>query len=148
MTTISDAFGNPLPLSSNEQKSETATKTAVMDETHDDSQEEVMTTKDKSDELYIPTPIFLLFAEFLGFASYFISLAEDWCNPKKKFPSATVKTFLEREARTIYDEMLGEYSEEEIHDLYKNFYACGLDELESDLNEKIAEATEKEGLPF
>lgn len=138
MTTICDAFGNPLPSSG--QQNETTTETTVVEET--------TAVKDKSDELYVPTPIFLLFAEFLGFASYFVTLAEDWCNPKKKFPSVTVKTFLEREARTIYDEMLGQYSEEEIHDLYKNFYTCGLDEMEMDLNEKIEEAKVKEGLPF
>lgn len=90
----------------------------------------------KEEALFIQTPIFLLFAEFLGFVSGFITQAEDWCNPRKPMPTKPMQTFMEREARAIYDSLLENLSEEEIHKLYKNFYLCGLDELEDDLIEK------------
>lgn len=135
MTKILDAFGNPIPPKTSTQtgvETETNTKTSVsnLDE----------------DNLYIQTPIFILFAEFLGYTSYFISIAEKWCNPKEPMPSRPIQTLLERDARTIYDEMLDTYSEDEIHNLYINFYSCGLDDLEIDLYAK--QQQHGEDLPF
>lgn len=101
---------------------------------------------EKEEILLIQTPVFILFAEFLGYNSLLIEMAENWCNPNKSMPSKNIQTLLEREARTIYDEMLELYSEEEIHELYKMFYTCGLDELENDLNEKRKKAGDD--LPF
>lgn len=101
---------------------------------------------DHTDDLYIQTPVFILFAEYLGYPSKLIKMAEDWCDPDKKFPKQFIKTLLEREARTIYDSMLEELTEYEIHRLYKIFYQCGLDELEEDL--KYKEELLKDDLPF
>lgn len=149
MATVLDRFGRPMPKTEAEANAETnSTTTAVVDaETNLKTEEETENkTNDKSDELYVPTPIFLLFAEFLGFPSMFLEMAENWCNPKKPFPSKNIKTLLEREARTIYDDMLSTYTEDEIHAYYLKFYVCGLDEMETDLNEKIE--LNSENLPF
>lgn len=100
----------------------------------------------KEEPLLIQTPIFILFAEYLGYVSELIEMAEDWCNPAKPMPSKNIQILLDREARTIYDEMLEEYSEEEIHNLYKRFYSCGLDDLEDDLIQKRKD--DGEDLPF
>ena len=99
--------------------------------------EDVPQKKEEIDDgLFIQTPIFILFGEFLGYVSLLVGMAEEWCNPKKPFLSKTMETLLEREARTIYDEMLEDYTEEQIHTLYQTFYPCGLDEIESDLIQK------------
>ena len=113
------------------------TTTGVVDTT------QAVNGEDKKDILFVPTPIFMLFAEFLGYTSMLITMAEDWCDPQKKLPSKNMQRLLEREAKTIYDDMLEEFSEGEIHELYKSFYTCGLDELEQDLNEKNLEAEVK-----
>ena len=125
MTKIVDAFGNPI----NSTTSVTATETV-----------------DKEEILFIQTPIFILFAEYLGYVSAFVEHAENWCNPIKPMPKPYIKTLLEREARSIYDQMLKTYSEDEIRNFYMNFYPCGLDELDTDLKEK----RKKDGddLPF
>lgn len=102
--------------------------------------------EDKKSILFIQTPVFMLFAEFIGYTSMLINIAEDWCNPSKAMPSKAIQRMLDREARTIYDEMLELYTEEEIHDLYNRFYPCGLDEIEDDLNDKINDF--EGGLPF
>ena len=96
--------------------------------------------------LLIQTPIFLLFAEYLGYVSKLVEMAEDWCNPNKPMPSKAIQVLLDREARTIYDEMLCEFQEEQIHEFYKSLYTCGLDELEDDLIQKRKD--NGEDLPF
>lgn len=91
----------------------------------------------KEDEhLFIQTPIFILFGEYLGYVSSFIEHAENWCNPSKPMPTQFMQTFLEREARSIYDDMLADFSEDEINKLYKTYYLCGLDALDEDLKAK------------
>lgn len=92
--------------------------------------------EEKEEPLFIQTPVFILFAEILGYVSPFLEYAEDWCNPEKPMPLSCIKTFLEREAKVIYDDMLAEFTEEEIHQLYVNFYNTGLDYLDEDLKEK------------
>lgn len=136
-----DTSKSPLLLPEN-----TATTTGVIDTDYQDITEIIKQNR-KNDVLFVPTPIFMLFAEFLGYTSMLINMAEDWCNPQKGLPSKSLQRLLEREAKTIYDEMLEEYSEKEIHELYNSFYTCGLDELEDDLNGKISEA-DSDGLPF
>ena len=123
MAHILDANGNPI--ASSEESTTTATET-------EPSRQKTY----KDDILFIQTPIFILFAEYLGYVSLLTQFAEDWCNPNKPMPKECIQTLLDREARSIYDEMLKEWSEDEINKLYKNFFQCGLDELESDLNEK------------
>lgn len=125
MTTIVDCHGNPISAEDVKENEETTTATVTEEE-----------QQDKNDILFVPTPVFILFAEYLGFVSYFVTMAEDWCNPKKPLPSKQIKTLLEREAKSIYDEMLETWSEDDINKLYHNFYPCGLDELEEDLKEK------------
>lgn len=132
-----DVYGNPISSSTENNGTETATVVST---------EEKPIKTDKSDELFIQTPIFILFCEYLGYVSAFLEFAENWCNPTKPMPQKHLQTFLEREARSLYDSMLEEFNEEEIHNLYKNFYTCGLDELEADLNFKRKKNGEK--LPF
>lgn len=126
MTQIVDAHGNPIS-----SKESTVTEVKQID---------------KSDILFIQTPIFILFAEYLGFVSLLIPYAEDWCNPTKAMPKQWVKTLLEREAKSIYDDMLKIWTEDEINKLYRNFYPCALEDLELDLNEKRAKYGDN--LPF
>lgn len=137
MAKIVDAFGNP---TSTETVDETNDVTTAVDDPKTEEK------KFKKDILFIQTPIFLLFAEYLGFVSKLLSLAEDWCNPSKPMPKNCFQTLLDREAKSIYDEMLVIWSEDEINKLYRNFYTCGLDELELDLNEKRKKFGED--LPF
>lgn len=96
--------------------------------------------------LLIQTPIFILFAEYLGYVSKLVEFAEDWCDIRKPMPSKMIQTLLDREARTIYDEMLEEFTEEQIHEFYETLYPCSLDEIEEDLIQKRKE--NGEDLPF
>lgn len=97
----------------------------------------VVTKTNKEDKiLFIQTPIFILFAEYLGYVSPFISFAEDWCDDRKPMPTACVQTLLEREARSIYDDMLGFYTESQVRKLYEKYFPCGLGEIECQLIEK------------
>ena len=95
----------------------------------------------KDDILFIQTPIFILFAEYLGYVSRFIPFAEDWCDPKKPMPKVHIQTLLEREAKSIFDDMCKIWTEEEINKLYRNYYPCGLNNLEEDLNNKKEKKT-------
>lgn len=126
MTKIVDAFGNLVSSVSSKSTNSTVV----------DPKEKTTTKEDKETPLFIQTPVFILFAEILGYASCFLEFAENWCNPEKPMPKPYIKTFLEREARIIYDDMLKTYSEEDIHNLYLNFYPTGLDFLDEDLNLK------------
>ncbi len=121
MSHIIDMNGNPI----SSKTMNSSTTTAVAEKTD--------TAEKKEEALFIQTPIFILFGEYLGFVSAFIEHAENWCNPTKPMPRKSIQTLLEREARCIYDAMLEIWSEEEVNKLYKNFYPCGLDELEADL---------------
>ena len=128
-----DAYGNPI---------DTTTSTAETTPKEDTKNG----TKEEEEALFIQTPIFILFAEYLGYVSDFLDIAENWCNPTKPMPKQYMITLLEREARAIYDRMLEDFSEDEIHSLYVHYLPCGLDELNEDLKEKRTEAGDD--LPF
>lgn len=131
MAHILDANGNPI---SSNTESTTTEVVSPQQKTY------------KEDILFIQTPIFILFAEYLGYVSLLTQFAEDWCNPHKPMPKECIQVLLDREARSIYDEMLKEWSDDELNKLYRTFYHCGLDELESDLNDK--NKAHEDDLPF
>jgi len=81
----------------------------------------------------IETPIFLLFAEYLGYLSPFADKAEEWCDGK--VPGEEIQKFLIREAQSIFKKMKEDYTIEEINNRYKMYYTLLLKEYDDKLKE-------------
>lgn len=91
----------------------------------------------------IKSPIFLLFAEYLGYDSPVIEWAEDICNSKDSEKNLATKCkFVKIEAIKIFNEMKKEFTMEEIINYYKEFYPLVLRAYEDKLNSKT------DDLPF
>lgn len=77
-------------------------------------------------ETLIDTPIFILFAEYLGYVSPLIPWAENWCKPSGVC-SPLQKGLLAVDARAIFFKMKKEMSIEQIKKYFTLFFDCGLD---------------------
>ena len=84
----------------------------------------------------ILAPIFILFAEYLGYVSQFNKLAEDWCDGK--VPEVHVQKIMILEANCIFRQMKKDYPMEEIQYYYDSYYPLILKEYVDGLN-KITE---------
>lgn len=74
----------------------------------------------------IETPIFIIFAEYLGYVSRFNKLAEDWCNGK--VPEAHIQKVMIIEASCIFHTMKKEFTLEEICMYYDRYFPIILQE--------------------
>lgn len=74
----------------------------------------------------VPAPIFILFAEYMGYVSQFNKMAEEWCDGK--VPSVHVQKVMILEARCIYRQMLKDYDIEDIKYYYNSYYPLVLKE--------------------
>lgn len=90
--------------------------------------------------LRIEAPIFVLFAEYLGYCSRFLEDCEKWC--KGEIPSIYIQRIVKVEAKSILRQMKKDYSVEDIVKWYKTYEEPLLkdykDGLESILDEKEA----------
>lgn len=68
----------------------------------------------------IPSCIFILFAEYLGYETPLIEWCEEWCNDAK-FPEWK-KNVLKVDAKLLYTEMQKEFSQDKIIEYYRKFY--------------------------
>ena len=91
-------------------------------------------TKDSNDEqavIIIDAPLFIIFAEFLGYVSIFNKMAEDWC--EGKVPDIHVQKVIILEAKCIFRQMKKDYSIEDIRDFYTMYYPLILEEYAENL---------------
>ena len=79
----------------------------------------------------VEAPLFILFAEFLGYVSIFNDFAEKWCDGK--VPEMHVQKVLLVEAKSILRQMKKDYSKEEIREFYQMYYPLILQEYEEKL---------------
>lgn len=86
--------------------------------------------------IVLEAPLFILFAEYLGYVSKFNKIAEDWCDGK--VPDACVQKVLMVESKCILRQMKKDYSIEDIREYYTMYYPLIFQEYE----EKLAKLLE------
>ena len=90
----------------------------------------------------IRIPIFILFAEYLGYVSPLVEWAEEWCKKEtSKFPNFK-KKILATEAKHIFDKMVSELELKEIRQWYDDLYELTDKDCEDNLKAK------NDDLPF
>ena len=77
-------------------------------------------------EAIVPTPIFILFAEYMGYISQFNKMAENWCDGK--VPEVHVQKIMILEAKCIYRKMLEDFDIDDIRYFYDSYYPLVLKE--------------------
>ena len=87
------------------------------------------------EETVVQAPIFILFAEYMGYVSQFIKMAEDWCDGK--VPAVHVQKFMMVEANSIFRQMKKDYDLDSIKYFYDSYYPLILKEYV----DKLAEIT-------
>ena len=109
----------------------TETKTAIKVATKTDVEQP------KENVTIVEAPLFILFAEYLGYVSIFNKMAEEWCDGK--VPEKHVQKLIIVEAKCILRQMKKDYSAEDIRDFYKMFYPLIFQEYD----EKLSKLLEK-----
>lgn len=79
----------------------------------------------------IQAPLFIIFAEYLGYVSQFQKKAEDWCDGK--VPEVHVQKVMNVEAKCIYRQMLKDYDLDDIQYYYDAYYPLILKEYDDKL---------------
>ena len=92
----------------------------------------------------IKAPLFIMFAEYMGYISKFIEDANNWCDGKKQ--NKIVVRILELDAFNIFQEMKSKYSVKEIREWYDELYDVILSSYDENL--KKLEEKEKSGEEF
>lgn len=91
----------------------------------------VKTNDEQNPIIKVDAPVFILFAEFLGYVSVFNKLAEDWCDGK--VPDLHVQKVLIVEAKCIFRQMKKDYTINDIREFYTMYYPLILQEYEENL---------------
>ena len=94
--------------------------------------QDVNNVEDNYDYLVDP-PLFIKFAEYLGFVSEMIKWCDELCDGKD-IPEYK-KKFIEVEAKAMFNEMLKTMTREEIKDYYESFYEVILYQWDDNLQE-------------
>ena len=84
-------------------------------------------------ESVVSTPVFIIFAEYLGYVSQFNKKAEEWCDGK--VPEIHVQKIMMLEASCIFRQMKKDYDLDVIRYYYDSYYPLIL----QDYMEKLAE---------
>ena len=69
----------------------------------------------------LSAPLFLMFAEYLGYVGKVLQWVDDWCVNGKKPEDYKVK-FIEVEAVVAFNECKKKYTEKKMRELYDNLY--------------------------
>ena len=96
------------------------------------------TNKQPNEEVIIvEAPLFILFAEYLGYVSIFNKMAEDWCDGK--VPEIHIQKIIILEAKCILRQMKKDYSLDNIREFYSMYYPL----IFLEYDEKLAKLLEK-----
>jgi hypothetical protein len=87
-------------------------------------------------EKTIQTPVFIIFAEYLGYVSRFNQIAIDWCDGK--VPEEYIQKLLIMESKSIFRQMKKDYDLEQIQYWYDTYHPVILCEYEDKLARAIA----------
>ena len=85
------------------------------------------------EECVVAAPIFILFAEYLGYVSQFNKKAEEWCDGK--VPEIHIQKVMMLEATCIFRQMKKDYSLDVIKYYYESYYPLILKEYVDKLAE-------------
>lgn len=83
----------------------------------------------------LETPILIIFAEYLGYVSMYVSIAEEWCDGR--VPQIQVQKLMIIEASNICRQMKIDYTLEDIKTFYLMLKEVILQEYEEKLNNII-----------
>ena len=84
-------------------------------------------------EYQVDAPLFIKFAEYLGYVSELVEWCDELCNGKDI--AEYKKKFIEVEAKTMFEEMLKSMTREDIKSYYETFYEVILYEWDDNLQE-------------
>ena len=95
------------------------------------------TNQQPNEEVIVEAPLFILFAEYLGYVSIFNKMAENWCDGK--VPEIYIQKIIILEAKCILRQMKKDYSLDDIREFYSMYYPLIFQEYD----EKLAKLLEK-----
>jgi len=84
-----------------------------------------------NEEKVIESPVFIIFAEYLGYVSRFTELAVKWCDGE--VPEEYVQKLIIMEAKSIFRQMKKDYEMDTIKYWYNTYYPILLNEYEEKL---------------
>lgn len=90
----------------------------------------------------ISAPLFLMFAEYLGYVGKTLPWVDQWCVAKKKPEDYKVR-FIEIEAITVLKEAKKKFTEKKLRELYDSLYEVILFIYDDNLKEMAKEEQEK-----
>jgi len=105
---------------------ETKTVVEVATKTNQQPNEEV---------IIVEAPLFILFAEYLGYVSIFNKMAEDWCDGK--VPDIHIQKIIILEAKCILRQMKKDYGLDSIREFYSMYYPLIFQEYDENLAKLI-----------
>lgn len=79
----------------------------------------------------VKAPLFIMFAEYLGFVSNVIDWAEDWC--KGNQPDEYKAKIIETDAICLFHQAKKKYTDDELADWYNEFYDVILSDYDKNL---------------
>ena len=91
--------------------------------------------------IVVEAPVFIIFAEYLGYISRFNKLALEWC--EGKVPESYVQKIMIMEAKTIFRQMQKDYTLPTIKYWYNTYYPVILEEYVTSLT-KVLENNNEE----
>ncbi len=107
----------------------TETKTVTKVET------EVKENQPNEEAIIVEAPLFILFAEYLGYVSIFNKMAEDWCDGK--VPEMHIQKIIILEAKCILRQMKKDYGLDSIREFYSMYYPLIFQEYDENLAKLI-----------
>ena len=103
-----------------EEVKNTQTKTEVQDKPETGYEGDLKTLMGEG-KYNLSAPLFLMFAEYLGYVGKVLEWVDDWCVNKKKPEPWKVK-FIETEAIVAYNECRKKFTEKRMRELYDSLY--------------------------
>lgn len=88
-------------------------------------------------EQVVAAPIFIIFAEYMGYVSQFNKMAENWCDGK--VPEVHVQKVMMLEAKCIYRQMMKDFTLDDVRYYYDSYYPLILKEYVDSLAEIVKE---------
>ena len=120
---------------------EVLTESAVNTVTNE-KEKETLSVKDFAERTKrtVSAPLFIMFAEYLGFVSKVIDWAEKWCNGEK--PENYKVKIIETDAICLFHQAQKKYTDDELADWYNEFYDVILCNYDENLTKIMAQEAE------
>ena len=101
-----------------------------------------------TDKYHISAPLFIMFAEYLGYVGETLDWCDDWCTNGVAPEEYKVK-FIETEAAAVLKEAISKYGIVKLRNLYDDLYEVVLNVYEENLGlSKTDDKNGKDSLPY